>query len=58
VRTLQGTKCASIRNTNLWTLCGDTRSAYCRNDMEHMNIFCGQNAEFLVLNLVIRISTT
>jgi hypothetical protein len=41
-------KCASVRNN----IC------YCTNLIEHINILCGQSAEFLILNLTIPTVTT
>jgi hypothetical protein len=53
VYTSQRTECASVRKTNQLMLYRKIMAVYCKNRTEHMNTLCEQNAEFLMLNLVV-----
>jgi hypothetical protein len=47
VRTSQETHYVSTTNPNRLMLFGETVAVYCENHMEHTNILCGQNAEYV-----------
>ena len=49
---------ASISKPSQLVLYRNVIAVYCERRMEYVNTFCGQAAEFLMLNLAVRILTT
>jgi hypothetical protein len=58
VHTSKRTQCASIRNNIPLMVCAVMITAHCQNHTNDINIQCGQNTQYLVLNLAIRILNT
>ena len=57
-RDLQGTLCASSRKINQLMLYKDIIAFYFKNHVDHKYTLCGQNAEFLLLNVEVNILIT
>ena len=58
VHVYRRTQSASIRNDASLMACTEIINAHCQNYTKNMNIQSGQNTQFLVLNLAVRILTT
>jgi hypothetical protein len=50
--------CACIMKTSLWKLYKEVMAMFCKNHAEYINTMYGENAELLVLNLVVHTLTT